>query len=64
MIELRPHRMATLAAVSTFCLAGPLAAQVAESDSIAVVRVAPIVVSVSRVEEPVSEAASSVSVAC
>jgi vitamin B12 transporter len=62
MTENRSHRVAALVALCTLSLAGPLAAQRADQDSIAVVPVPPIVVSVSRVETPLSEAASSVTV--
>jgi vitamin B12 transporter len=62
MTELRLHRLAALAALCTLTLAAPLAAQRADQESIAVVPVPPIVVSVSRVETPLSEAASSVTV--
>ena len=62
MIERRSLRAAALAAASTLSLAGPLASQEVEPDSIEAIPVPSIVVSVSRVETAVSEAASSVTI--
>ncbi|MGH7566313.1 MAG: TonB-dependent receptor plug domain-containing protein [Gemmatimonadota bacterium] len=62
MTERRSLRVAALAAASALSLAGSLAAQDAEPDSIDAIPVPPIVVSVSRVETAVSEAASSVTI--